>query len=152
MRISFLKASLKNLLLPSPRSARSTPRHKARAKALPSSCGVTSCFLADKDYVPALFTLEASLKSSCAFVLYIFFSLFGVFMVVSPFILVVGCVVVFLLVDMSQSSPWDGPLYWPVRFFKINSTTGFLSRSLNVVIDDESIIFRWDALGPSPER
>jgi hypothetical protein len=35
-RISFLKASLKNLLRPSPGSTRSTPRHKARAKAFPS--------------------------------------------------------------------------------------------------------------------
>ena len=62
-------------------------------------------------------------------------SLFGVFVVVPPFALVLGHVVVFLLVGMPQSSPCArATVLVLVRFFKINWMTGFLPRSFKTML------------------
>jgi hypothetical protein len=96
-------------LLQSPESTRSSPRHKARAKALSSPCGVTSFCLADDNYIAASFTsVEASLKSLRALVLLFFLLSFWCIYGCAIVCLVLGRVVVFSLVDMPQSSPYVG--------------------------------------------
>jgi hypothetical protein len=108
----------------------SIPSHKARAKALPIPCGVTSSCLANDDYIAASFTsLEASLNSSCTLVLFFLQSFWCIYGCAT--IYRCGRVVVFLLVNMPQSSPcvWCTVLVL-VQFSKINQTTRFLARSL----------------------